>query len=301
MATCRARHIQGVPAGNHWNRACTARDTLAPGRPGGRPGLQQAVPMAASGAAYGRLVDLIYSAVEHPARWPDVYEAIRAATGCESAHAGLRQAAPDPVVQRWRQPARRGRAGVHPPLPLDRPAVPMVAQPESPSGCTSRGLAPEVVASDPFYQDFLLPYDRRYNGHGTLVDVPEATVISSPCAARRRARVQPRAGLHRPGRCRTCAARRAAWACTTSSTPRRPWWATRWWTSCASPSADDARRRRDAHERGRAQLLRSTPRWCRWGDGEIALPPAHEARPAAALCGELEPILKSGQPLVAPR
>lgn len=137
--------------------------------------------MTSSGPSYGQLVDLVYSAVEDPAKWPDVYQGISAATGSESVHMlgfdnrhktlSYSEGANLPVqgelayIQHYRF--------------LD-PRVPLVMQrPERQWVHCHEDFDEAFVAADPFYQEFLIPHDRRYMTATKVVDASDATVIFS--------------------------------------------------------------------------------------------------------------------------
>ena len=137
--------------------------------------------MAGTSPPHGHLVDLIYSAVEDTAMWPAVYEAIRAATGSESVHmlgfdnrhntlsysdgANLPVQGELAYMQHYRF--------IDPRAPL------LLSQPERQWVHCHEVLDEAFVAADPFYQEFLIPYDRRFMTATKLVDTSDATVIFS--------------------------------------------------------------------------------------------------------------------------
>lgn len=135
--------------------------------------------MDLSEQSFHRLLDLTYEAAEHPARWHTLYEALRQATGAKSIHmlamdkrhgtlsysdgANLPVEGELAYMQQYRF--------VDPRLPMlmERPAGTWLHCP--------RDLPPGMVEQHPLYQEFLLPYDRRYLTACKLVESEQATVI----------------------------------------------------------------------------------------------------------------------------
>jgi DNA-binding CsgD family transcriptional regulator len=126
-----------------------------------------------------RFIDLIYEAAEDPARWRPLYEQLQQATGVAAVHVvaldrrngslSYSDGANLPVhgelayMQRWRH--------IDPRLP------PILERPVGEWTHCHEILDDEAVARHPFYQEFLLAYDRRYTSGCKLVEVPEATIV----------------------------------------------------------------------------------------------------------------------------
>ena len=134
-----------------------------------------------SEASFHRFIDLVYDAAEHPARWREVHEALREALGVKSIHmlaldkrhgtlsysdgANLPVQGELAYMQHYRF--------IDPRLPV------ILERPVGEWTHCHKVLTDEVVATHPFYQEFLIPYDRRYMSGCKLVETPEATVILS--------------------------------------------------------------------------------------------------------------------------
>ncbi len=88
-------------------------------------------------------------------------------------------------------------------------------------------LGEPTVASHPFYQEFLLPYDRRYMSGTKLVDTPEATIIFSTLSSAAQGPLSAEARAFLDRLCPTCSGP-AASGCRTSSIPARRWSARCW-------------------------------------------------------------------------
>lgn len=126
-----------------------------------------------------RLIGLIYEALEEPERWHEVYEELAKAIGAKSLHMlaldkrhgtlSYSDGANLPVhgelayMQKYRFIDPRLA------LILERPLHDWLHCHEQ--------LDEEYVASSPFYQEFLIPYDRRFVTACKLVDSGDATVI----------------------------------------------------------------------------------------------------------------------------
>jgi DNA-binding CsgD family transcriptional regulator/PAS domain-containing protein len=137
--------------------------------------------MDLSEKSFQRLIDLLYEAVEHPERWKKFYEALQPAIGVKSIHM---------LAVDKRHGALSYSDGANLPVEgelayinhyrLIDPRLQMIAA--VPAGewmHFPEVLGREVVDTHPLYQEFLLPWDRRYNSACKLVDQPEATVIFS--------------------------------------------------------------------------------------------------------------------------
>lgn len=124
-------------------------------------------------------IDLVYQAVEHPEQWRSFYERLQQAIGVTSIHmlamdkrhgtmsysdgANLPVTGELAYMQQYRF--------IDPRMPL------LMAKPLLGWTHCHQELDEAFVARDPFYQDFLLPYDRRYMSGCKLVDNEDATVI----------------------------------------------------------------------------------------------------------------------------
>jgi DNA-binding CsgD family transcriptional regulator len=135
--------------------------------------------MDLSEQSYLRFLDLIYEAAEKPERWRHLYEELQAAIGVKSIHmlaldkrhgtlsysdgANLPVQGELAYMQRYRF--------MDPRLPaiLERPVGEWMH-------CHDF-IGEDVVAKHPFYQEFLLPYDRRYVSGTKLVENADATVV----------------------------------------------------------------------------------------------------------------------------
>lgn len=142
-----------------------------------------------------RLIDRTYQAVEDPKVWKPLYEEICAATGAQSMHmlgidkrhgtlsysdgAHLRVQGELAYMRHYRFLDPRM------PLVLDSPLHGWVH-------CHER-LDQNFVANDPFYQEFLLPHDRRYMTACKLVDDNDATVIFSTLCSEQQGPLPPEA------------------------------------------------------------------------------------------------------------
>jgi DNA-binding CsgD family transcriptional regulator len=140
-------------------------------------------------------LDLIYGALEDRQKWRQLYEELRIATGSESVHmlaldetrgtlsysdgANLPVQGELAYMQRYRF--------IDPRLPLI-----MQSAPEAWVHCHEH-LDEDFVANDPFHQEFLIPYDRRYMSACKLVHGQEATIIFSTLRTRAQGPLPPHA------------------------------------------------------------------------------------------------------------
>jgi DNA-binding CsgD family transcriptional regulator len=124
-------------------------------------------------------IDLVYGAVEQPAQWRRFYETLQPALGVASIHmlaldkrhgtvsysdgANLPVAGELAYLQQYRF--------IDPRLPL------VLAKPVLDWTHCHQELDEAFVGRNPFYQDFLLPHDRRYLSATKLVDDAQATVV----------------------------------------------------------------------------------------------------------------------------
>ena len=137
--------------------------------------------MQTDSVEFDRFVHLIYGAAEDASRWRDFYEAIRLITGSESVHmlALDRRAQTLSYSDGANLPVHGELAYIQHYRFID-PRMPLIlgAPTQKWIHCHEH-LDDEFVANDPFHQEFLLPYDRRYMSACKLVDGGDATVIFS--------------------------------------------------------------------------------------------------------------------------
>jgi len=129
--------------------------------------------------AFQRLVDMIYEAVEHPSRWRAFYEALCPAIGVTSVHmlAVDNRRGILSYSEGANLPVQGELAYMQKYHAID-PRVPLIrARPVHAWTHCHRELDEAFVARDPFYQDFLLPYDRRFLSGTKLLDSGDAQVI----------------------------------------------------------------------------------------------------------------------------
>jgi DNA-binding CsgD family transcriptional regulator len=141
--------------------------------------------MDLSEQSFHRFIDLIYQAVEDPRHWRALYEQLRQAIGAGSIHmlgidkqhgtlaysdgANLDTSGELAYMQQYRH--------------ID-PRVPIILASEVGRWTHCHEVLDEAfVASDPYYQEFLLPHDRRYMSATKVVDAPQAVVIFSTLCA----------------------------------------------------------------------------------------------------------------------
>jgi DNA-binding CsgD family transcriptional regulator/PAS domain-containing protein len=135
--------------------------------------------MDLSEESYLRFIDLIYEAAEKPERWRHLYEELQVATGVKSIHMlGMdKQRGTLSYSDGANMPVQGELAYMQHYRFMD-PRWPLIL---------SRGIgewthchevvSEETVATHPIYQEFLIPYDRRYTSATKLVETPEATVV----------------------------------------------------------------------------------------------------------------------------
>ncbi|TFZ02164.1 helix-turn-helix transcriptional regulator [Ramlibacter henchirensis] len=135
--------------------------------------------MDLSDASFQRLIDLVYEAVEHPDRWRRFYEELQPAIGVKSVHmlALDKRHGTLSYSDGANLPVQGELAYMQHYRTLD-PRLPVILE-RAPAEWTHchEILDESVVARHPFYQEFLLPYDRRYMSATKLVDTPDATII----------------------------------------------------------------------------------------------------------------------------
>ena len=135
--------------------------------------------MDLSEQSFHRFIDLVYEAAEKPERWRSLYEQLQEAIGVKSIHMlaldkrhgtlSYSDGANLPV---------QGELAYMQHYRFIDPRMPVIL--ERPLGQWTHChefLDDKFVAAHPFYQEFLIPYDRRYLSACKLVETPEATVI----------------------------------------------------------------------------------------------------------------------------
>lgn len=135
--------------------------------------------MNLSDSSFLRLLDQVYEAAEEPSRWNNLYGDLCEAVGATSIHMLA-------VDKRHRAlsysdganlPVQGELAYMHQYHAID-PRLPMIlARPVHAWIHCHEELDEAFVAQDRFYQEFLIPYDRRYLSATKLVDTGDSTVI----------------------------------------------------------------------------------------------------------------------------
>ncbi|MBC5782266.1 helix-turn-helix transcriptional regulator [Ramlibacter sp. USB13] len=137
--------------------------------------------MDLSERSFLQCLDVVYAAAEDSARWREVFEHLRDVLGVKSIHmlgVDKRHGALS-YSDGVNLPVEGELAYMHHYRAIDPRNAIAFSQPEGRWVHFPEMLPPEVVASHPVYQEFLIPYDRRYNSSCNLVDTPDATVIFS--------------------------------------------------------------------------------------------------------------------------
>jgi len=129
--------------------------------------------------AFQRLLGMIYEAVEDPRRWRAFYEALCPVVGVTSVHmlALDNRNGTLSYSEGANLPVQGELAYMQKYHALD-PRVPLIRERavHAWTHCHQE-LDESFVARDPFYQDFLLPYDRRYLSGTKLLESGDAQVI----------------------------------------------------------------------------------------------------------------------------
>jgi len=136
-------------------------------------------PMDLSEPNFQRLIDLIYDAVEHPQNWRRFYEHLQRSIGVKSVHmlAIDKRNGTLSYSDGANLPVQGELAYMRHYRTLD-PRLPVILQRDCGDWTHCHEILDEsVVASHPFYQEFLIPYDRRYMSATKLVETPEATIV----------------------------------------------------------------------------------------------------------------------------
>lgn len=145
--------------------------------------------------SFQRFIDLIYAAAEEPQRWRRFYEELQVAVGVRSIHMlGIDKRVGTLAYSDGANMPVEGELAYmhHYRLADPRPGMLDQLEPGEWLHCPE-ALGDAFVATHPLYQDFLLPYDRRYNSMCKLVDVPEATVIFSLLSGEAEGPLKPQA------------------------------------------------------------------------------------------------------------
>lgn len=151
--------------------------------------------MDLSEQSFLRFIDLIYEAAEKPERWRALYDELQRAIGVMSIHmlAMDKRHGTLSYSDGANMPVQGELAYMQHYRFID-PRWPIILQ---------RGvgewthchevLDEQVVATHPFYQEFLLPYDRRYMTATKLVDTGEATVVIATLSSASQGPLSPEA------------------------------------------------------------------------------------------------------------
>jgi DNA-binding CsgD family transcriptional regulator/PAS domain-containing protein len=126
-------------------------------------------------------VDLIYAAAENPETWRELFPQLQDALGAKSVHMLAIDKAHGTLSYSdgSNLPVEGELAYMHHYRLID-PRLPITAAAgEGQWMHFPEMLDEDVAATHPVYQDFLVPYDRRYNSQCNLVDTSQATVILS--------------------------------------------------------------------------------------------------------------------------
>jgi DNA-binding CsgD family transcriptional regulator/PAS domain-containing protein len=250
--------------------------------------------MDLSEQSFHALIERIYDAAEHHARWGAVYEALRGALQVKSIHvfaidkrhgtlsysdgANLPAEGELAYLQRYRFIDPRF------PLVLSKPAGSWTHFPQD--------LPPDMVATHPLYQEFLVPYDRAFGSACVLVDTPDACVVFSTLSGAGEGPLAPQAlaFLDRllPHLARACRISLRSFVYSTQALVghllvnrmRQP-------VILTGPEGEVVHTNPAANE-----LLRSVD-LVRVEDGRLRLPAAHQEE-LLRRCAEMEQALKSG-------
>jgi DNA-binding CsgD family transcriptional regulator len=137
--------------------------------------------MDLSEQSFLHFLDLTYEAAEQPAKWRRLYEELQPALGVLSIHMlGIdKRHGTLSYSDGANMPVQGELAYMQHYRHID-PRWPVILQREVAEWTQCHDVLDEqVVATHPFYQEFLIPYDRRYCTATKLVDTPEATVVFS--------------------------------------------------------------------------------------------------------------------------
>jgi DNA-binding CsgD family transcriptional regulator/PAS domain-containing protein len=134
-----------------------------------------------SDEAFLHFLDLVYSAAERPDRWREVYAQLQKALGVKSVHMlGFDKAAGMLTYSDGANlPVEGELAYMHHYRTMDFRLPMLGGSGEGRWLHFPESLEEQLVATHPLYQEFLIPYDRRYSSACNLVDTAEATVVFS--------------------------------------------------------------------------------------------------------------------------
>jgi DNA-binding CsgD family transcriptional regulator/PAS domain-containing protein len=137
--------------------------------------------MDLSESSFLHFVDLIYSAAEKPERWREVYAQLQVAVGAKSIHMlGLDKTTGTLTYSDGANLPVEGELAYMHHFRLIDPRMAIVDRSgEGQWTHFPEMIGEEIVATHPLYQEFLIPYDRRYNSACNLVDTPGARVLFS--------------------------------------------------------------------------------------------------------------------------
>ncbi len=137
--------------------------------------------MDVSEPSYVHFVERIYEAAERPERWRPLYDDLKVAIGARSIHVlGVdKRNGSLSYSDGANLPVEGELAYMHHYRLIDPRTRICDRAGEGEWLHFPRMLPQETAATHPIYQEFLLPYDRRYNTMCKLVDAPEAMVIFS--------------------------------------------------------------------------------------------------------------------------
>lgn len=135
--------------------------------------------MDLSEQSFQRFVDQVYEAVEDPRQWRPFYEALQQALGIKSLHMlGMDKRHGTLSYSDGANMPVEGELAYMQHYRFVDPRVPVILERGVGEWTHCHEVVPDdVVARHPFYQEFLIPYDRRYMSGTKLVDTPEATII----------------------------------------------------------------------------------------------------------------------------
>ena len=135
--------------------------------------------MDLSEQSFHRFIDLVYEAAENPRQWRRFYEALQRALDVQSIHMlGTDKRHGTLSYSDGANMPVEGELAYMQHYRFMDPRVPVILQRDVGEWTHCHEILDETaVARHPFYQEFLLPYDRRYMSGTKLVDTPEATII----------------------------------------------------------------------------------------------------------------------------
>ncbi|HYD76314.1 helix-turn-helix transcriptional regulator [Ramlibacter sp.] len=141
--------------------------------------MNSSIPMDVSEPSFHRFIDLVYEAAENPAHWRRFYDALQQALGVQSIHVlGTDKRHGTLSYSDGANMPVEGELAYLQHYRFMDPRVPAILQRDAGEWTHCHEILDEgEVARHPFYQEFLIPYDRRYMSGTKLVDTPEATII----------------------------------------------------------------------------------------------------------------------------